>query len=193
VANPRGDEPDERPEAWGWRRRVIGTGDHRREEWQPQGRRVGWLDGNNLYLDPEAAHSEAQRMATEKGECLPVTSATLGKRLQEKKLLVAMDPGHQTVRRIIEGRRQRVWNFVSHGFFDASESGPIGPSGPEPTQPAADGPVPWTASRTENGTSQQKRSTEPVHQSAKNGRVDRLDRFSEQTGDAAEGIHEGVL
>jgi hypothetical protein len=193
VASMKGENPDRHPEAWGWRYREIGAGENTREEWQPQGRRVGWLDGNNLYLDPESAHGEAQKLATEKGESLPVTSATLGKRLHEKKLLVAMDPGHQTVRRIIEGRRQRVLNFVSHGFFDVSESGPIGPCGPEPTQPLADGPLPWTASWTENGAPQEKRSTEAVHKPSENGHADRLDRFPEERGDAANEIHEGVL
>jgi uncharacterized protein DUF927 len=46
LADPEGENPKD-PKAWGWR--FSG------EEWQPQGERVGWVDGEHLYLEPEAA------------------------------------------------------------------------------------------------------------------------------------------
>ena len=48
VAAPDGLAP-QHPGAWGWREHVVGTGDFTREGWQPQGRRVGWTDADNLY------------------------------------------------------------------------------------------------------------------------------------------------
>src|SRR5262249_23214025 len=72
VAGPKGEDLGKHSRAWGWRLRTIGTGDHAHDEWQPQGRRVGWLEGEHLYLDPEAAHAEAQKFAAEKGESLAV-------------------------------------------------------------------------------------------------------------------------
>ena len=33
------------PEAWGWREKTVGVGDNERNEWQPQGRLVGWVVG----------------------------------------------------------------------------------------------------------------------------------------------------
>ena len=40
FANPEGGEP-EISEAWGWRQATVGSGDFEREEWRPQGERVG--------------------------------------------------------------------------------------------------------------------------------------------------------
>src|SRR5215217_7222240 len=49
VADPEGGEP-QNPDAWGWRAVSFGSGDFEREKWQPQGERVGWIEGKNLYL-----------------------------------------------------------------------------------------------------------------------------------------------
>ena len=62
----------------GWELRSIGTGDYRREEWQPQGPLLGWRDGDVLYLDPEAAYAMASRLSGEQGRALGVASKTLG-------------------------------------------------------------------------------------------------------------------
>ena len=40
VAAMDGSAPTD-AEAWGWRRRAVGTGEYEREAWQAQGRRVG--------------------------------------------------------------------------------------------------------------------------------------------------------
>src|SRR5262249_20065796 len=71
VASPDGDEPD-LPGAWGWRSTEIVTRDGRETRWEPLGRRVGWLDGLDLYLEPEAAYAEVQELARHQGESLPV-------------------------------------------------------------------------------------------------------------------------
>jgi hypothetical protein len=55
VAGPAGNEPST-PEAWGWRERIIGTGEYTRQEWQSHGNCVGWLDETGLYLEPAAAY-----------------------------------------------------------------------------------------------------------------------------------------
>ena len=41
----------ETPSAWGWRREDARNG----PEWRPQGRRMGWVDGDALLLEPEAS------------------------------------------------------------------------------------------------------------------------------------------
>ena len=68
---------------------------------------VGWLDGNNLYLEPESAFVTAQRMGRDGGTTLPITSKTLHKRLNEKRLLLSTDLRRNTltVRRVINGTR----------------------------------------------------------------------------------------
>jgi hypothetical protein len=108
VAGPDGGEPDS-PEAWGWREVTIGAGQHQRTEWQAQGRRIGWLDAAGLYLEPEAAYAEGQRLAGEQGEALPVGARTLWRRMRERGLLATWDAGRQrsTVRRTLEGVHSR--------------------------------------------------------------------------------------
>jgi hypothetical protein len=124
VASPAGNEPA-RPEAWGWRERTVGAGENERTDWHPQGIQVGWLDGNDLYLDPESSFNAAQRFASANGQPLAIAQRALSKRLDEKGLLLDADRdrGRLTVRRTLQGRRQDVWFFSPLGFFaDAQTS-----------------------------------------------------------------------
>jgi hypothetical protein len=111
VAAPDGLAP-QNPGAWGWREHVVGTGDFTREEWQPQGRRVGWTDADNLYLEPEASYAEAQELARQSADSLGVSPHTLRKRLDETNLLVSTgkDEGRETflARKTLDGRRRQV-------------------------------------------------------------------------------------
>jgi hypothetical protein len=65
LAGTNGGTPESQEAACGWRKITIGVGDHQREEWQPQGDRVGWVDGDYVYLDRDAAYRAAQGMATD--------------------------------------------------------------------------------------------------------------------------------
>lgn len=106
VANESGGEP-ENPSAWGWRR--VATG-RMSAEWRPQGQRVGWLDGEDLYLEPDAAYAAAQGVARDGGEPIPVGPKTLHKRLHERGVLAGteQDRGTLMVRRSLEGTRRPV-------------------------------------------------------------------------------------
>ena len=131
VAAPEGQEPGD-PERWGWRLKTIGTGQHERDEWQPHGERIGWVDGNNLYLQPDVAYAEAQKVARDQGDSIPVTQQTLFKRMKERRMLITSELGrrHLSVRRTLGGSRR----YVLHLHADTlcpSESGPSGPSGPQ--------------------------------------------------------------
>jgi hypothetical protein len=83
VAAPDGATP-EAGAAWGWRRVTNGAGQYPRDEWQPQGRRIGWLDSDALYLEPAASYAEAQALARHQGDSLPVLPRTLWRRLRER-------------------------------------------------------------------------------------------------------------
>ena len=103
VLTRDGQRPAESAEAWGWRRHGVasGTGD----DWHPQGKCIGWLDEENLYLDPDAAYAEANRLAAEQGGSLAVSKDTLHKRLAEQHWLASTDPVRQrrTIRRMLLG------------------------------------------------------------------------------------------
>jgi hypothetical protein len=109
VAGPDGAAPAA-PAAWGWREVEIGTGQFPKKQWQSQGRRVGWVDGSDLFLEPEAAYAEAQRLAGEQGDSLTVSASTLRRRLNEHGLLASTDAAREvlTIRRTLEGRRREV-------------------------------------------------------------------------------------
>ena len=97
IADPKGDNPT-RGARWGWRRGQSGSYGH--------GDRIGWVDGENLYLEPEAAYAVAQRMAQEGTEPLSISSETLRKRLHEKGKLLTTDTQRKrlTIRKTLEGR-----------------------------------------------------------------------------------------
>jgi hypothetical protein len=100
CAGPSGNCPPA-GEAWGWRN--IG------DRWEPRGRRVGWIDGVDLYLEPEAAFAEVQELARHQGDSLAVSPRTLWRRLREGGLLASWDEPRQrhTVRRRLGGHERR--------------------------------------------------------------------------------------
>jgi hypothetical protein len=103
LASTGGDKPKENAKALGWRKT-----DSDYDDWRPQGDRVGWVDGEDLYLEPETSYRVAQREA-QGGEALSVSAQTLRKRLKEKGLLASTDEKRETltVRRTIEGVKSR--------------------------------------------------------------------------------------
>jgi hypothetical protein len=153
VAGPDGLAPRD-PEAWGWRRKELAFGAQFGAEpepgWLAQGRRVGWVEEADLYLEPEASYAAAQEMARDQGDGMPVTVRTLRKRLHERGLLAGVDGEREvlTVRRTLEGKRRDVMHlsaaFLSaekpdqpdHGGRNPGENGRV--CGRVPPGPAAD-------------------------------------------------------
>jgi hypothetical protein len=121
IANTKGHEPTS-PVSWGWRWEEDQR-DGENGVWRPQGRRVGWLDGDNLYLEPEAAYAEAQRLAATKGEGLAVTSVTLWKRFKDKNLLASHDKDKNTIKRDLMGQRPRVLHLRADVLMTALDNG----------------------------------------------------------------------
>jgi hypothetical protein len=103
LASTDGERPEENAGAIGWRKT-----DSEFEDWRPQGDRIGWVDGEDLYLESAASYRVAQREA-QGGEALAVGAQTLRKRLKEKGFLLSTDKKRQTltVRRTIEGVKDR--------------------------------------------------------------------------------------
>jgi hypothetical protein len=140
VAAPDGQEPAS-PEAWGWRAVTIGVGENERTEWRPQGRRVGWVDGEDLYLEPNAAYRAAQAIGRDTSDPLCILSRTLHKRLKERGLLRSVETPHLMVRKVLESRRQRVLHLDAEILASyPPESGPTGPTGPPRQSSDSTGP-----------------------------------------------------
>jgi hypothetical protein len=116
VASPKGGSPDGTEQACGWRASED-------KEWKPQGRRVGWIEGDSIYLDADAALGVVQELAHKIGETIPVTPHTLRKRLRERQLLASVDDnrGVQTVRRTLEDSRREVLHLEARKVFPPTD------------------------------------------------------------------------
>ena len=129
LATRDGARPDN-PGARGWRASER-TRKHRQAEWLPQGARVGWLDGQDLFLDIDSAYRATQVMAPD-GDGIAVGVQSLVKRLREAGWLKSVDErrGKLKIRRVIDGSRLKVLHLPADVLehFVAEKTGPFGPS-----------------------------------------------------------------
>ena len=103
-------------------------------EWHRLGAQIGWLDGNDLYLEPDSAYAVAQRLARDQGHSLPVNKNTMWKRLKEKGLLASFKEGKNLTRVSIGSKRRYAIHVLADTLDDIpSISGPRGPVGPTPS------------------------------------------------------------
>lgn len=134
-----GREPDD-PTAWGWREQARGGGQYAETEYLPLGDQIGWLDGDDLLLDPEIAYAAAQKLARDQNSSLPITQRVLWKRMAERGLIfVERDEGraYYTIKRTVGRQRRRVLilpkNFaslISHNVGNVGNVGdPLGDKG----------------------------------------------------------------
>lgn len=93
-------------ERWGWR--PDPTGEFTRMK--PMGDCIGWVDGDEAYLEPQASYAVAKRVVRELGESLAVGVKTLHKRLRDRGLVAEWNARDREilVRRMIQGARHRV-------------------------------------------------------------------------------------
>jgi hypothetical protein len=140
LSDSNGDAP-EQATAWGWREVEVGAGDNVRTEWRPQGEHIGWVDGGEFYLQGDAAFAVVQKLARDGGDQLPLTLATLKKRLRERGLLASTEKhasGRRAVercevRRTLQSKRRWVLHFSAAYLANTpAESEPCEPS--EPSQ-----------------------------------------------------------
>jgi hypothetical protein len=79
-------------------------------EFVAKGDHVGWVDGEDVYLQPDASVAVARRMAGSAGDDFTITAPTLWKRMHERGMLASTEEKRETlkVRRKINGRRMSV-------------------------------------------------------------------------------------
>lgn len=117
LAAMNGQKPGDATVAYGWRQDTDGSAD-----WQPQGTRIGWVDGESIYLNPDAAFSTAQQLGGAAGDGLAVTIGTLKRRLKEQHLLASWDETRQTItiRRVCEGAQHDVLHFARATLYPST-------------------------------------------------------------------------
>jgi hypothetical protein len=109
LATPDGLMPA-RAQRWGWRVESAGPSCGERRE---QGRRIGYLDGDDVYLLPDAVMQVLAALRSS-GESITLSRSALAKRLLERGVLRADERGTRgtlTVRKVVEGRRANVWHI----------------------------------------------------------------------------------
>jgi hypothetical protein len=102
LTTPKGQIEDRWP--WG----IAGTG-----------LKIGWVDGDNVYLDPDTSFKAAKDMACD-GSGITISPETLRRRLKDQGLLAStgMDAGRETVlvRKVADGKRRNVLHFLASTF-----------------------------------------------------------------------------
>ncbi|MGE5446511.1 MAG: hypothetical protein ACM3SR_18255 [Ignavibacteriales bacterium] len=118
----------------GWRER--GRDQYGNPEWNAIGKRIGWLEGEAVFLDPESSFAVVQELARQQGTSLSITQRTMWKRLDEKGLLASRESSQNrlTIRREIGGARKRVIHLKTQALL-GYKTGPSGPNGPEGENP----------------------------------------------------------
>ena len=186
VAGPAGEAPDA-ARSWGWRRVGI--------EWGPQGERVGWVEGDDLYLEPDASYAVVQRLARDGGAALAVAAQTLRKRLREKEHLASVDEARRrlTIRKTLDGRRRPVLHLHCAALEPYTPEEPAHPAQLPPVR--AHGPVPpfsWAAEGPQLASYQPAESPSYTGTSEATGRLGRLEE-PEEAPERKEEQHEGQL
>jgi hypothetical protein len=100
------------PLMWGWREDVGGS-EGSSPSRKAQGKQVGWVDGDDHFLDAEAAYAEVQRLGDDQGERLALSKSQLGRHLKAVGLLRSVEADKTTTRRTLQGREHAVWHLAA--------------------------------------------------------------------------------
>ena len=142
VAGIDGREPSAppSPESWGWVGRETSSGlDGPRTTYQARGSKIGWVENDELYLEPDATYASLAELAREQGQTYPVTQQTLYRRLKEAGLLLRTDGARTTYPATVESVRRRV--LVFSAAFLAGKQGQPGQTGQPPEDAKESVPV----------------------------------------------------
>jgi hypothetical protein len=121
VTNRDGLEPADAL-MWGWREE-LGSSEDFKPFRKAQGKQVGWVDGDDLFLDPEISYAEVQRLGDDQGERLALSKAQLGRHLKAGGWLRSIEAEKTTTRRTLQGREHAVWHLAAGSLIPAKTGG----------------------------------------------------------------------
>lgn len=143
------------PDTWGWHTEPPRSdGPYSQPTLRSRGDRIGWLDSDEVLLEPDAAYAIIQRSARDQNEAFEISKNTLWKRLAQKGLLITSDTEKKNVvKRTVEGQRRSVIAISAQHLADTlTKTGTVGTRGPDthkcgtiaPTSPTSNNrpPVP---------------------------------------------------
>jgi hypothetical protein len=117
--------PKDLPHFWGWRSIPSPEAGSTMEQQKPQGKRIGWTDGQTLWLDGEATQATVQAYAREQGGLFEIGKNTLWKRVHEKGLLTATTFEKGKLRKLAVKQRfggPSIWVYaLAANVFDSEK------------------------------------------------------------------------
>ena len=119
----------ENSRALGWRE--VDTGTFRRIE--AMGSRIGWVDGETLYLSPGASLSAIKSISSALDNHFGSSERAISKSLREAGLLSRCDKGRNTTKVSILGVRPNVYAFKIADVFDLDSQTNV-PIGYDPSE-----------------------------------------------------------
>jgi Domain of unknown function (DUF3854)/Domain of unknown function (DUF927) len=161
IAGGDGKEPGipPSPESWGWEGREFRSGsDETSVTYHARGSKIGWVEGEEVYLDPDSTFAALSELARDQGQGYPVTQQTLYKRLKEGRLLLRTEDGRTVYPVTLEGVRRRVLILSAPSLFGKVVH-PVHP-GRTPADGADTVPDSCTGFREDEGESVRKTGTE---------------------------------
>jgi len=111
---------------WGWRENRFG-------DLTSQGERIGWMNGDEVWLQPDAAFAVVQKIANSQHSTIHVSKETLWKRLAHQGL-IQVSEGEQKnlIKRSVGGLRPRVLvvknKEILFGGVDYGSIAPVAPA-----------------------------------------------------------------
>ncbi len=129
-----GHAPKWSPGQWGWYAdaelmSLEQYGSHQ-PKWKPRGSKIGWLDGQSLYLEMGAAYGVAQAMAKNQGSGALITKNTLIKRLVQKGFAMKGERKKNLKKCTVEGASICALHFPDRSVLvSAGKTGEVGEVG----------------------------------------------------------------
>lgn len=96
--------------------------DHIRHD--AKGARIGFVDRNFLYLDPNAAIAVAKALSSKTGNHIGSSERALSKALKEAGLLARVDEGRATIKATLAGQRRSVYCLKLASVFELDHGEP---------------------------------------------------------------------
>lgn len=98
------------PSLWGWTKVESSDGS---VQWNARGTKIGWVDGEDVYLISEAAYAVGQKLAQLHGNTLGLGEKSLNRHLKDQGKLLTSDKDAATTRKAINGNRKRVLHLAA--------------------------------------------------------------------------------
>ncbi len=90
-----------------------------------KGARIGYVDRNFLYLDPNAAIAVAKALSSKTGNHIGSSERALSKALKEAGLLARVDDGRATTKVTLAGQRRSVYCLEVGHVFEVDQGEPV--------------------------------------------------------------------